>query len=136
MERGASRVAARVAARFGVLDAACGSPCRRCWRSAWQASERYFTLPKGGYGRDSLLLLLAFLARLPSLESWRHGAPGEWGQLLGRDRAPEVRTLRQQVRLLAGDEPPSAWRAELCRQWLEAAPEQAATLSSDDQVRV
>jgi hypothetical protein len=103
-----------------------------------QATDRYFTLPEGYYGLDSLFLLLAFLALacLPSLESLRYCAPGEWGKLLGLDRAPEVRTLRQKVRLLAGDEQPSAWRVELCRQWMEAAPEQAATLYIDGHVRV
>jgi Transposase protein len=133
MGRGASRVEARVAASFGVLDAVAPE-----FRPALdvpnggvlamgllQATDRYFTLPKGYYGLDSLFLLLAFLAlaRLPSLESLRYCAPGEWGKLLGLDRAPEVRTLRQKVRLLAGDEQPSAWSAELCRQWMEAAPE-------------
>jgi len=102
------------------------------------ATERYFTLPKGYYGLDSLFLLLAFmaLARLSSLESLRYCAPGEWGKLLGLDRAPEVRTLRQKVRLLARDEQPSEWSAELCRQWMETAPEQAATLYIDGHVRV
>jgi uncharacterized small protein (DUF1192 family) len=102
------------------------------------ATERYFTLPKGYYGLDSLLLLLAFLAlaRMPSLESLRYCAPGEWGKLLGLDRVPEVRTLRQKVRLLAADDQPSAWSAELCRQWMEAAPEQAGTLYIDGHVRV
>jgi hypothetical protein len=52
--------------------AACCVPCRRCWR--WACStERYLTLPKGYYGLDSLLILLAFmaLARLKSIESLR-----------------------------------------------------------------
>lgn len=153
MGRGASHVEARVAASFGVLDAVAPE-----FRPALdvpnggvlfalpallamgllQATDRYFTLPKGYYGLDSLFLLLAFLAlaRLPSLESLRYCAPGEWGKLLGLDRVPEVRTLRQKVRLLAGDEQPSAWSAELCRQWMEAAPEQAATLYIDGHVRV
>ena len=62
------------------------------------SSERFFQLPKGYYGLDSLLLLLAFmaLARLKSIESLRYCAPGEWGKLLGLDRVPEVRTLRQE----------------------------------------
>jgi hypothetical protein len=62
--------------------------------------ERYLQLPKGYYGLDSLLLLLAFmaLARLDSIESLRYSAPGEWGNLLGLDRVPEVRTLRAKIR--------------------------------------
>jgi hypothetical protein len=153
MGRGACQVAARIAASFGALEAVAPDfqpaldvpnggvlfalPALLAM-GLLQASERYFTLPKGYYGLDSLFLLLAFLAlaRRPSLESLRYCAPGEWGKLLGLDRVPEVRTLRQKVRLLAGDDKPSAWSAELCRQWMEAAPEQAATLYIDGHVRV
>ena len=55
-------------------------------------AHKYFRLPKGYYGLDSLLLLLAFmaLARLESIESLRYSAPGEWGNLLGLERVPEV----------------------------------------------
>jgi hypothetical protein len=52
--------------------------------------------PKGYYGLDSLLLLLAFmaLARLESIESLRDSAPGEWGNLLSLDRVPQRLCLR------------------------------------------
>jgi hypothetical protein len=48
--------------------------------------ERHLQLPKGYYGLDSLLMLLAFmaLARLSSIEALRYCAPGEWGKLLGQ----------------------------------------------------
>ncbi|MCP5024626.1 MAG: hypothetical protein GY930_23035, partial [bacterium] len=48
-------------------------------------AHKYFQLPKGYYGLESLFLILAFLAlaRLPSLEQLRYCAPGEWGKLLG-----------------------------------------------------
>jgi len=60
-------------------------------------------LPPGYYGIDSLLMLIAFmaLARLKSVESLRSCAPGEWGKLLGLDRIPEVRTLREKIGLLS-----------------------------------
>ncbi|HCN69659.1 MAG TPA: hypothetical protein DIT03_15765 [Candidatus Accumulibacter sp.] len=63
-----------------------------------------FPLPPGYYGIDSLLVLIAFmvLARLKSVESLRSCAPGEWGKLLGLDRIPEVRTLREKIALLTG----------------------------------
>ena len=46
-----------------------------------------------------LFLLLSFmtLARVKSVESLRYCAPGEWGKVLGLDRVPEVRTLRQKI---------------------------------------
>ena len=100
--------------------------------------ERYLQLPKGYYGLDSLLLLLAFMAlgRLESVESLRYHAPGEWGNLLGLDRVPEVRTLRAKIRLLAQEDAPGPWSAALCERWMAAAPEQAGVLYIDGHVRV
>ena len=103
-----------------------------------ESTGRYFELPKGYYALNSLFLLLAFmvLARLKSIESLRYCAPGEWGKLLGLDRVPEVRTLRQKLQLLSSEERPEQWSAELCKRWMEAAPEQAGTLYIDGHVRV
>ena len=153
MGRGASAVEARVAASLGALTAV--APEFRTvldvpnggvlWAlpallavGLLTATERFFALPKGYYGLDSLFLLLAFmaLARLKSIESLRYCAPGEWGKLLGLDRVPEVRTLRDKIRQIARDEKPLQWSGELCRQWMAAAPEQAGTLYIDGHVRV
>ena len=103
-----------------------------------RGAERFFQLPKGYYGLDSLLLLLAFMAlvRLESIESLRYSAPGEWGKLLGLDRVPEVRTLRQKIQLLCSADQPELWSTELCERWMGAAPEQAGTLYIDGHVRV
>jgi hypothetical protein len=95
-------------------------------------------LPAGYYGIDSLLMLIAFmaLARLESVESLRTCAPGEWGKLLGLDRIPEVRTLREKIGLLSQDDHAEKWSADLCRRWMAAAPEQAGILYVDAHVRV
>jgi len=88
---------------------------------------------------DSLFLLLAFMAltRLKSIEALRYCAPGEWGKLLGLDRIPEARTLRNKVQLLSHDKTQvQGWSAELCRYWMESAPEQAGVLYIDGHVRV
>jgi len=100
--------------------------------------ERHLELPKGYYGLDSLLMLLAFmaLARLKSIEALRYDAPGEWGNLLGLDRVPEVRTLRAKIHLLAQDDRPAQWSAALCERWMAAAPEEAGVLYIDGHVRV
>jgi hypothetical protein len=100
--------------------------------------ERHLQLPKGYYGLDSLLLLLAFmaLARLESIEALRYEAPGEWGKLLGLDRVPEVRTLRTKIQRLAQDDRPAQWNAALCERWMAAAPQQAGVLYIDGHVRV
>jgi transposase-like protein len=98
----------------------------------------FLELPKGYYGLDSLMILLAFmaLARLNAMEQLRYCAPGEWGKLLGLDRAPEVRTLRAKVRLLGEQGKAEPWSAALSERWMQAAPEQAGTLYVDGHVRV
>ena len=50
----------------------------------------------GYYQTFHILLLLAFmgLCRIKNTEQLREHAPGEFGKLLGLDRAPEVRCLR------------------------------------------
>ena len=101
-------------------------------------TERYFQLPKGYYGLASLFVLLAFLAlaRIKTIEGVRYCAPGEWGKLLGLDRIPEVRTLRKKIQHLSQGKQPEQWSAQLCKEWMEAVPEQAATLYIDGHVRV
>ena len=61
-----------------------------------------FSLPKGFYPVETIFLVLAFLAlsRIRSLEGLRYQAPGEWGKLLGLDRIPEVKTMREKLDLL------------------------------------
>ncbi len=101
-------------------------------------THQHFQLPKGYYGLKSLFLMLAFLAlaRLPSLEQLRYCAPGEWGKLLGLDRIPEVRTVRQKLALLSAQPQAQCWGAELCAHWMGEAPEQGAVLYVDGHVRV
>jgi len=101
-------------------------------------AERCFQLPKGYYGLQSLFLMLAFLAlaRLPSLEKLRYWAPGEWGKLLGLDRIPEVRTVRQKLALLSEQQQVNGWSAELCAHWMGDDPDKAAVLYVDGHVRV
>ena len=101
-------------------------------------TDRHFSLPNGYYSLYSIFLLMGFLAlaRIRSLEQLRYEAPGEWGKLLGLDRVPEVRTLREKVKHLAEYGQPVPWSASLCHDWMEQAPEQAQTCYVDGHVRV
>jgi prepilin-type processing-associated H-X9-DG protein len=101
-------------------------------------TDKYFQLPNGYYRLDSIFLLLAFmaLARLKTIESLRYRAPGEWGKLLGLDRVPEARTLRNKVHLLTEDGQAAQWGGELSRDWMEMFPESAGVLYVDGHVRV
>jgi hypothetical protein len=101
-------------------------------------TEKHFKLPKGYYGLQSIFLLLAFmaLARMKSMEALRYCAPGEWGKLIGLDRAPEVRTMRDKVNILATEGKPGPWSLDLCRHWMEATPADATAFYVDGHVRV
>jgi hypothetical protein len=101
-------------------------------------ADRHFNLPRGYYSLFSIFLLLGFmaLARVKSIEKLRYEAPGEWGKLLGLDRVPEVRTLREKVNHLAEHGQPVPWSAALCCDWMNEAPAQAEVCYVDGHVRV
>ena len=101
--------------------------------------EKRLSLPKGYYTSLQIVLLLSFMAllRMKTVERLRREAPGELGKLLGLDRIPEVRCLREKLSLMSGDhEAVEKWADDLCRQWMEAEPEMAGTLYVDGHVRV
>ena len=99
--------------------------------------ENYFCLPKGYYSLFQLVLLLGFLAlaRIKSFEQLRYIAPGEWGKLLGLDRIPEVRVLREKVKYLANEGRVSEWKAALSQEWMANEPKSAGILYVDGHVR-
>jgi len=151
---GTTRTLDRVAAATGLLDGAapCFEPAEDipnggvlCALPALLAlgllrhAEGHFTLPKGFYPMESIFLLLAYLAlgRVPSVEQLRYQAPGEWGKLLGLDRIPEVKTLREKVGLLAGDaERTARWSGGLARDWMARDVQAAGVLLIDGHTRV
>ena len=98
----------------------------------------YFHYPAGYYRLEHIFILLAFMAlgRLRSVESFRYCAPGEWGKLLGIDRIPEVRTLREKIALLSSQGTVEQWSSQLCRDWMKADPEATYALYVDGHVRV
>lgn len=102
-------------------------------------SQKSFSLPAGYYPLETVFLVIAFvaLARIGSVEALRYQPPGEWGKLLGLDRIPEVRTLREKIELLCKDgQQVRQWSGTLAREWMEAEPQSAGTLYIDGHVRV
>jgi hypothetical protein len=98
-----------------------------------------YQLPQGFYGIDSIFLVLALmaLARIRSLEQLRYQAPGEWGKLLGLDRIPEVRTLREKVDLLSKDlGQAKEWNAQLAKEWMARQDSADLYFYCDGHVRV
>ena len=74
----------------------------------------------GYYTTFHVLLLLAFMAlcRIKTAEKFRGHAPGEFGKLLGLDRVPEVRCLRNKMDELSVDEGAERWAAHLGKYWM------------------
>lgn len=151
---GTTRTMDRIAAAIGVLDGAelsfepaddipnggvlCALPALLAL-GLLRHARSHFTLPKGFYPMESIFLLLAYLAlgRVPSMEQLRYHAPGEWGKLLGLDRIPEVKTLRDKVGILGDDaERTARWSGELARDWMARDSQAAGVLLIDGHTRV
>jgi len=100
-------------------------------------TEKHFTQPKGYYPLTSLFLLFAYLslARVRSLEKVRYLPPGEWGKMLGLDRIPEVRTLREKLEVLTQLGNPEKHAAEMSEFWMQGNENLAGILYVDGHVR-
>ena len=148
-----TRVDERASASFGICD---GAPIR---------FESCLDVPKGGvlcalpallsngllndvekhlgdingyYTNFHILLLLAFMAlcRIKTVEQLRGVAPGEFGKLLGLDRIPEVRCLREKIDDLSVGDTTERWAAHLSKYWMDMHPDWAGTLYIDGHVRL
>lgn len=99
---------------------------------------KHLSLPKGYYSALHILLLLGFMAlgRIRRPEGLRSIPPGEFGKVIGLDRVPEVRTVRQKIGLLATTGNPQVWGQELSQSWMQADPQEAGYLYVDGHVRV
>src|SRR6202158_3770540 len=97
----------------------------------------YGELPNGFYSLDTMLCEGVFRALLG--EARAEGAaridPPAWGRVLGLDRAPEVKTIRRMIGLLAAAGRAGDWIAAMARRHVEDRPEQAAVLYVDGHVR-
>ena len=150
----APRAAERALARFGLIPAAAPPVFTRCARAPLvglllalpalagtglldTAHATYGELPNGFYSLDTMLCESVFRALLGRARA--QGAaridPVALGRALGLDRAPEVKTIRRKIRLLADAGKAGDWIAAMARRRVEARPEQAAVLYVDEHVR-
>ena len=100
--------------------------------------QKSFASLGGYYTTLQVMTLLAYMAlcRIKTVEQLQYEAPGELGKLMGLDRVPEVRCLRNKLSQLSAGDAPQEWAGLLSRQWLQAAPELAGTLYVDGHVRL
>jgi transposase len=143
----------RVLAAFGMLQ---GAPTRfescrdvsfgsvLCALPALEANGLFEHLGKsfpslGGYYTTlQVITLLSYMAlcRIKTVEQLQYEAPGELGKLMGLDRVPEVRCLRNKLSRLSQGNAPEEWAGLLSQQWLQQTPEWAGTLYVDGHVRL
>jgi len=95
----------------------------------------------GYYTTLHVILLLAYMAlcRIRAVEQLQYESPGELGKLMGLDRVPEVRCLRQKLKQLSqgkDDKAPEIWAGLLSKDWMDDEPELAGTLYVDGHVRL
>jgi prepilin-type processing-associated H-X9-DG protein len=143
----------RVGAAFGLISSAppVFTPCGRAPLAGLllalpglaatglldTAHTVYGELPNGFYSLDTMLCEGVFRALLG--EARAEGAaridPPALGRVLGLDRAPEVKTIRRKIGLLAAAGRAGDWIAAMARRHVEDRPEQAAVLYVDGHVR-
>lgn len=100
--------------------------------------DRCFQPLSGYYTSLQIFSLLGFMAlgRIKTVEQLQYHPPGELGKLLGLDRVPEVRCLRNKLAKLSADEAPEKWAAQLSQDWMQADPDLAGALYVDGHVRL
>ena len=90
------------------------------------------------YDLTHVMTLLAFMSllRIKSVEALRREAPEEKGALLGLDRFPEVKCLRERIRAVSADKAAvEAWGRRLSGLWMSSAPGLTGLLYVDGHVR-
>lgn len=147
-----TRPAERLAAALGKIDEAgtVFEPCKDvdkggllvglpalCDNGLLSGLGGHLALPNGFYSAMHIVLLLGYmaLARLRRPEALRHIPAGEIGKIIGLDRVPEVKTLREKIKRMAADGDPQGWMLELSRSWMEADPDEAGYVYVDGHVR-
>ena len=143
----------RVAAALGLLDGAptqfqschdvsfggvlCALPALT-QNGLFDHLQECFPSLGGYYTTTQVVSVLAFMAlcRIQTVEQLQYQSPGELGKLLGLDRVPEVRCLRQKLAQLSQNNAPEQWAGRLSRDWLQASGELASTLYVDGHVRL
>lgn len=154
MGMGCTRALERVSAAIGLVPQ--GAPTRfehcrdvsfggvMCALPALIASglfthvDKCFNTLNGYYTSLQVLLVVAYMAlcRIKTVEQLQYHSPGELGKLMGLDRVPEVRCLRNKLAQMSENDAPEKWSALLSKDWMHANSELAGALYVDGHVRV
>jgi len=76
---------------------------------------------KGYYNLDHIITGLSFLylCRIKNPEQLKHYPPGELGKLIGLDRIPEAKKLREKIYQISQQKQAKAWNRHLAKKWVE-----------------
>jgi hypothetical protein len=91
------------------------------------------------YGLESIILTLAFMAlsRIKNPEQLKQCKPGEIGRIIGLDRVPEVKCLREKLKYLSAQEQASKLNNLLVDYWYHGpSKEDAGFLYIDGHTRI
>ncbi len=97
----------------------------------------YGGLKNGYYGLTSMLLTFGLMAlvRIKSIEGLTNHAPGEFGLVLGLDRAPEMKTARRKLAELARRGRALDFSRAFSERWARQVPDALGYLYLDGHVR-
>ena len=84
-------------------------------------SQIYEPFSRGYYQQSSIVLTLAIMAlcRIPNPEQLKQHRSGELGALLGLDRVPEMKCLREKINQIVDQQKAKQWNDLLLEHWLE-----------------
>ena len=66
-----------------------------------------------------MVLAFAILMRIKSIESINTLSPGEFGKIIGLDRIPEIRTIREKLEIISKQKNAEKWGEALSKDWIE-----------------
>ena len=100
------------------------------------AQQIYKPLSKGYYGFVHILLLLAYMAlsRIKNPEQLKTCPPGELGKIMGIDRVPEVKCLREKISQIVTQNKAEEFERYLSEEWISR--EECVYFYIDGHVRV
>ncbi len=83
--------------------------------------KKHYTSLSGYYDLKTIVISLAFmyLCRIKNPEQLKHHSPGEFGKLLGLDRVPEAKNLREKMSEIVSQKQAGQWNIGLARSWVE-----------------
>ncbi len=102
-------------------------------------TKEVYSVPQNHYyGLESIILTLAFmaLARIKNPEQLKQCKPGEIGKIIGLDRIPEVRCLRDKIKLLTAQNQAQKLNHLLIDHWYSTPSEESSFLYIDGHVRI